>query len=435
MPEINGLSILSNALAYYRFESGSNTSDSSGNSNTLTHVNTPTNPTGQFGSGMDYELSSSQYSYAVDSVSISPTGDISISAWVKLEQLPSTAGADFMIVAKWNFSNNKRSYRFSISSANKLDCRISDTGSTQTTRLTAGAVFSASDVGNWVHVAMTVDVSGTLLQAYKNGIKLKMDTVSGTATSIHDNNARMAIGAQDVESTPAQFFDGVVDDVAIFNKCLTDAEVKNIYDGNIYSVTLNASACTHIESNNPTTNYNGNAFITVGEWSGGSQLDRGLLDFDVEGFISGFNVPSNAVITALTLRLYDEGLNYSSTTRTLRAYRLLREFVASQTTWNIAQTAVNWGTAGCANTTTDREASDVGSVSMPATEVTQYYDISISLSTLQEVIDGLFTFRGFLIKMDTETNDMHQFSDDLDLNPPQLVITYTVPSASMFLMF
>lgn len=192
------------------------------------------------------------------------------------------------------------------------------------------------------------------------------------------------------------------------------------------TVTLNATAAVHIELDNPTSNFNGNAFITIGEWNGGAQTDRGLLNFNV----AGAGIPSNATITTVTLRIYDEGLNYSSNDRTMRVYRLLRSFTNTQCTWNKADSSTNWGTAGCANTTTDREATDVGSISMPATEVTGYNDITLTTASIQDVVAGTFTFRGYLVKMDTESNDMHQFSDDNDANPPQLVINYTVPGGS-----
>ena len=45
---------------------------------------------------LDLELSSSQYAYVADNPELSITGDITIEAWIKLEQLPSTAGTAFV---------------------------------------------------------------------------------------------------------------------------------------------------------------------------------------------------------------------------------------------------------------------------------------------------------------------------------------------------
>lgn len=233
MPEINGLSaILADAVAYYRFESGADTTDSSGNSNNLFHVNTPTNVVGKFGNGMDYELSSSEYSYAADSASLDLTGDMSFAGWFKLEQLPSTAGTIFNILAKWGDGAGEQGYRFYLSTADKLVMEYSSSGfyaSTGCQGASSSAVVVSGDVGNWVHLAMTVDVSSRTFVAYLNGQAVTTTNTSGTATSIDLNGNRMGVGAKNADGTANQFYDGVIDDLALFGRILTTAEVFEIY--------------------------------------------------------------------------------------------------------------------------------------------------------------------------------------------------------------
>lgn len=192
---------------------------------------------------------------------------------------------------------------------------------------------------------------------------------------------------------------------------------------------LTATESNRIEDANATTNYSTNNYFQVGEWNGGAVIDRSLLQFDLS------SIPSGSIITSATLRLYDQGTNLSSNDRTMRVYRLLRNWVENQSTWNVYATASNWGTAGAANTTSDREGTDIGSISMPATEVAGYVDITLTTSAIQDMISGgSFTNNGFLLKMDTETNDMHQFSDQTVSNQePKLVIV--TRDSSFFLMF
>lgn len=192
---------------------------------------------------------------------------------------------------------------------------------------------------------------------------------------------------------------------------------------------LTATESNRIEDANATTNYSANNYFQVGEWNGGAVIDRSLLQFDLS------SIPSGSIITSATLRLYDQGTNLSSNDRTMRVYRLLRNWVENQSTWNVYATASNWGTAGAANTTSDREGTDIGSISMPATEVAGYVDITLTTSAIQDMISGgSFTNNGFLLKMDTETNDMHQFSDQTVSNQePKLVIV--TRDSSFFLMF
>lgn len=196
-------------------------------------------------------------------------------------------------------------------------------------------------------------------------------------------------------------------------------------------VTINAHQAVYIQSDNPTVNKNGDAFLTIGEWNGGAQLDRGLFDFDIDGA----EIPDGATVSSVTLRVYDEGTDYTNNARDFVVYMLLRAFVNSETTWNKANTSTNWGTAGAANTTTDRESTAVGTLNLPNPPTSGYKEWTLTASKFQDIVDGNFTFRGMLMKTSSESNDMHQFSDDVDANPPQLVITYSTASGAMLLAF
>lgn len=195
------------------------------------------------------------------------------------------------------------------------------------------------------------------------------------------------------------------------------------------TVNFTANKTNRIEDANATTNYSANAYIQVGEWNGGAATDRALIQFDLA------SIPVNSQITGVNLKLYDEGLNLSDNNRTMRVFRVLRTWVDSQSTWNIYSTGNSWGTAGCANTTTDREATDIGTITMPATEVAGYVTIPLTVSAIQAMIPGgSFTNNGFLLQMDTETNDMHQFSDQTVANQqPILEITYAGGSSAYFM--
>lgn len=167
--------------------------------------------------------------------------------------------------------------------------------------------------------------------------------------------------------------------------------------------------------------------MQVGEEQGNTPLSRGLVTFDLS------SIPGGSTITTATLKLYDDGANLSTNTRTMRVYRLLRNWTTSAT-WNKYDGTNNWGTAGASNTATDRESSDIGSVSMPATEVVGYVDITLTASSIKEMLNGgTFTNNGFLIQMDTELNDMHSFTPGSGANGARLEIVYSEPSG--FLVF
>ncbi len=84
----------------------------------------------------------------------------------------------------------------------------------------------ASKLGQWVHLACSVDgVNGTT-RMYLNGIH------EGTGGSLFDganNNAAILIGKR-TDGFDGNFVNGSIDDVRIYNRVLTDAEVLQLYN-------------------------------------------------------------------------------------------------------------------------------------------------------------------------------------------------------------
>jgi hypothetical protein len=228
----NALYSDANLQGYWRLESDG--TDETSNNNDLTGVNTPTHSTGKFGNGVDLEASSSQYYSIADAsqTGLDITGDISISAWIKLGQLPSTVGANFSIVTKDN-TGVDRSYDWNILSAsNKMRFfYCSETDGSPNTFCDANYVFGADDLGKWMHVAVVVDVSSATVIFYMNGVVVSTTYVSQNATSIANSATDFIIGARKESDVVAGFFDGVIDDVAIWDRALTDEEVLGLYTG------------------------------------------------------------------------------------------------------------------------------------------------------------------------------------------------------------
>jgi len=79
-------------------------------------------------------------------------------------------------------------------------------------------------VGVWYHLALTYDVGGSLACIYLNG---EIDTRHSTGgQSVPIGNGYVYIGGLSGQ----QYFDGVVDEVSIYNKALSAAEIRTIYN-------------------------------------------------------------------------------------------------------------------------------------------------------------------------------------------------------------
>lgn len=181
-----------------------------------------------------------------------------------------------------------------------------------------------------------------------------------------------------------------------------------------------------LDGNNVNLNNNTTAFFNVGD---ASRVFRQVIQFDLS------SIPSNATITSAIFSIRATG-DSSTNARTFRVYRILRDWVIDEVTWNIYSTGNSWATAGCSNTTTDREATDIGSREYSASEtLNEFKDFTLTASKIQEMITGGgFTNNGFLIQADTENNDLytHNSSDNgTEAFNPKLVITYTTPGGNL----
>jgi len=209
-----------NLQGYWRLEADG--TDSSGNGNTLTASGSPTHATGKFGNGVDLEASSSQY-YAIadgSQTGLDVTGDFTISTWIKRESI----GSFQAIVTKDDISD--RQIEFYLDSNNKVVIAYEDTVAGRTTLTTTNALTTT---GVWFHVVARVDISTGVPEVFVDGTKWTGVTSGGGTTAIVSGAADFMIGARDNAGGIDLFFDGMIDDVAIWDRALTDEEVVSLY--------------------------------------------------------------------------------------------------------------------------------------------------------------------------------------------------------------
>src|SRR3990167_5778401 len=87
--------------------------DSTSNNNDGTLTNTPTAAAGQIDGAADFESSSDQYINVGNGASLQITGDLTLSAWIKLESLPASNGVAYQVIAK-DKDTGGRAYTFDV---------------------------------------------------------------------------------------------------------------------------------------------------------------------------------------------------------------------------------------------------------------------------------------------------------------------------------
>src|SRR3990167_6894772 len=216
--EINATTLVSDAnlQGYWRLESAG--TDSGPNGYNLTENGGFFHVTGNFGNGVDLEASGLDDYLSITHASggnLSIAGPITLYAWIKRE---ATGAGNFEILSK--MSNGNAGYQMYIAGDNILHFTHRTIDLASTTSLTSTSSF--------YQVAGTYD--GTTFRLYINGVQEDSDTSGGTNST---NTVPFDIGAshQGAGDTPGAFWDGLIDDVAVFNRALSGGDILALYNG------------------------------------------------------------------------------------------------------------------------------------------------------------------------------------------------------------
>jgi hypothetical protein len=201
---------------------GTTANDTSGNGNSGTLTNGPTWRPGKIGKAVSFDGSNDLISIA-DTAVLEPSSDMTISAWVYLNTLPSVRGENAMIVAKSHGSAPFLSYELFVSSSgNKVNVNwgTSSGGGISYTANTAAALTT----NRWYFI--TLAKRSTALELYIDG-KYDVEFAQTTTGSIVASDGAVRIGAG---SSSAKRTDGKIDQVTMFNYARTPAEIAWDYN-------------------------------------------------------------------------------------------------------------------------------------------------------------------------------------------------------------
>lgn len=181
-------------------------------SNTGTLNNAPTFVVGRTGQALNFVSASSQNVNAGNNSSLNPTA-ITVSAWIKGTSFPNAYNT---IVQR---GNGTTYYEIFVKSTGKL-----------AVYLIASAAVNYDGTGTytlsankWYHVVFTYSSTAGLV-SYVNGLVDKTVGASGTMGSVTSNFFIANDGF-----TAGRNFNGIIDDVRVYNRALSAGEVKDIY--------------------------------------------------------------------------------------------------------------------------------------------------------------------------------------------------------------
>lgn len=215
----SGLGLSNGLVGYWKLdESSGAATDSSGNAHTLTDASATTFAAGKYGNGADLESGSTDYQYIADNAALSITASTSISAWIKPESV--TAATLFDIAGKWDGADE--SYRLA-----QYGDEIRFNVDSNTNYVMTDAANLAA--GTWYHIAASYNAQTASATIMVNGA-IQASTVSGTIpTSIGDDAGRFHIGAEDSTAGANSYYDGIIDEVRLYNRAITESEARSLH--------------------------------------------------------------------------------------------------------------------------------------------------------------------------------------------------------------
>lgn len=151
------------------------------------------------------------------------TFPFTVSAWINLSQLPSGKGSDSEIISKYGGSGT-RQWTFSIGTDDTLYFWKSHNGTNGEYGVMTGHTFTSSDVNVWRHVVYTADSQGRA-SMYVDGALVENYAFSNQ-TIYTGASTQLRVGSRALNSN---YFKGNIDEVRVYKKSLTSAQVKSLY--------------------------------------------------------------------------------------------------------------------------------------------------------------------------------------------------------------
>jgi glucose/arabinose dehydrogenase/PKD repeat protein len=200
----------SQLAAAYPFSEGTGTTsaDVSGNNNTATLIGPAWTAQGKFGSALSFD-GVNDYVQVEDAGSLDMTTGFTLSAWVRADTL-----SGFRTVLIKEGPNNLTGSFFLQTNGSQLVCGFSD-GSFHVHETTGGSL----QAGIWHHLACTFDDPLNRVKLYRDG-NLVLDEAE-TAAPIA-GTAPLWLG----QTTSGERWDGLIDEVRIYNRALSTGEVQ-----------------------------------------------------------------------------------------------------------------------------------------------------------------------------------------------------------------
>lgn len=213
-------------VAYYPFNGNANDVSGNGNNGTNNGATLTTDRFGNINSAYFFNGSTDFINVTSNnSLNFQTNNSFTLSYWIKATSLNSSK-VNVIINKQVGAGSSQDGWNANIEANLASNLRIQNAPST----VFCDPSSNASAISNLTNYHITQVFQNGTSYVYINGIQVSTST--GCLGIIGDNSSNMFIGKPTWISGIAQGFNGVIDDIGIWNRGLTQQEVTNLYNAN-----------------------------------------------------------------------------------------------------------------------------------------------------------------------------------------------------------
>ena len=238
-------------VGYWPFNGNANDESGNGNNGTVNGATLAIDRNGNENSAYSFDGYTSIS--VLHNLSLNIIGNLTLSAWF-LSDGPPNFRTNHMIVTKRSPAEfNTFPYAMCINYQFGIPSDYKKPMFTSASSYPDGYQYlqSNQDISNgiWNHIISVVN--GDNLKIYLNGI-IVLDTIVDNNKRVI-NNANLLFGSGARTDLPAEQFNGKLDDIAIYNRALTNQEITNLYNSVSFNECLTMVINTGVLSTTPVT--------------------------------------------------------------------------------------------------------------------------------------------------------------------------------------
>src|SRR4029077_20509909 len=223
------MALTDNLISYWKFDEASGNPADSAGSNNLTNNGSATYSSGLVNNAINLAVGKYASISNASQTGLNLSGDFSFSLWLNL----SSVGNYIALITKLNAAGTAIQYWLYSDTDKKIYMDISQDGSQTASKYhrQGTTAVQINNINTWYHIVVTFVLSTNTVVMYVNGSSVASSQVYGSGlTSIFSGPADFDIG-YDNGLNGNGYIRGQVDEVGIWSRAISSAEVSTLYNG------------------------------------------------------------------------------------------------------------------------------------------------------------------------------------------------------------